>query len=297
MRVVFFGLPMAALALLHDGHDVVIAAIPRAGAPGVRRLRRRLGEARVFVKTNFDDPAFADRLAKARPDLVVSWFFTHRIPSEVIASARFGGFGVHPSLLPRHRGPDPCFWAIERGAVETGVTAHRLADEYDTGDILAVRPLLIDPSWDGWALARALDRPSMSLLRETASQFETGTPPVQWKQDEAKASYAPTPDEALLEIDFRSSVLAVLRRIRAAAPYPGAWTFIGEEAVIITRAHPTVYPKGLLPGEASIFDGLAVVAAADGGIALDGGRIVLEDDREVIASAADFARLVVAART
>ena len=68
----------------------------------------------------------------------------------VLEVAPLGAIGVHPSLLPRHRGPDPYFWAIESGDLETGVTAHRLEEEYDTGAILAQRRLAIDASWNSW---------------------------------------------------------------------------------------------------------------------------------------------------
>ena len=47
MRVAFFGLPLAALLLHRDGHEIVHAAISRADAVGNRRIRRVLGAARV----------------------------------------------------------------------------------------------------------------------------------------------------------------------------------------------------------------------------------------------------------
>jgi methionyl-tRNA formyltransferase len=55
------------------------------------------------------------RIAAAEPELLVSWFWTKRVPARVRALAPLGAIGVHPSLLPRHRGPDPFFWAIDQG--------------------------------------------------------------------------------------------------------------------------------------------------------------------------------------
>src|SRR6185436_17968339 len=113
----------------------------------------------------------AARVRALQPDLLVSWFWTTRLPMALIEAARFGGIGAHPSLLPRHRGPDPTYWAIASGDVETGVTVHRIAEDYDTGAILAQERLAIDPHWNAWNLARALDRPSLRLLRATAARF------------------------------------------------------------------------------------------------------------------------------
>ncbi len=133
-------------------------------APGLRRLGTRIAPGRTHLRPAVDNPATVARVQAADPDLIVSWFWTTRLPEPILRLAP--AVGVHPSLLPRHRGPDPCFWAIDAGDEVTGVTAHRLAAEYDTGDILGRRELRIDPSWNGWTLARALDRPSLSLLRE-----------------------------------------------------------------------------------------------------------------------------------
>jgi len=290
MRIAFFGLPMAALMLLEDGHDITLASLSRAGLPGTRRLRRALGE-RVLIKPRVDR-AFA---AKIRADLVVSWFWVKKLPIEVVRAAPLGGFGVHPSLLPRWRGPDPCFWAIDSGDPITGVTAHRLDAEYDTGAVLGRREVRIDPRWDAWQLARALDRPSLALLRETASAFARGTPPIETEQTGA-VSQAPEPGDDLLALDFHQGVDAILRRIRAAAPYPGAWAFIGDEAVVITRASRGPALRALEPGEAAVVEGRAVVAAVDGGVVLDGGRRVNDDEDEISLGARDLAAIVEGAR-
>src|SRR5580658_2078483 len=191
MRLVFFGLPLAALLLARDGHDIAWAALCRRGAIGTRRLTRRLGRERVAVLPDLEgDEAFA-RVRDARPELLVSWFWTKKVPARVLALAP--SVGVHPSLLPRHRGPDPSFWAIDAGDEVTGVTAHRLEVEYDTGAILAQRTLPIDPAWNGWRLARALDRPSLGLLRQVVQAHAEGRPPAGRSQDEAQATAAPEP--------------------------------------------------------------------------------------------------------
>jgi methionyl-tRNA formyltransferase len=269
MRVAFFGLPLAALLLDADGHEIVHAAICRAGALGTRRLRARIGAGRVFVKPNLGSEAAQARVEASRPDLVVSWFWTTRIPMRIVNAARYGGFGVHPSLLPRHRGPDPYFWAVDAGDPETGVTAHRLAEEYDTGALLGRRALAIDPSWSAWRLAKRLDRPSLALMRETARAFASGMPPAETPQDEALATEAPEPDDAMLELRWTWTTDRIVRRVRAASPWPGAYTVLGDEDLVVTRVEPVSdFPRALAPGESAIVAGRAVVRTADGAVAL-----------------------------
>jgi methionyl-tRNA formyltransferase len=297
MRIAFFGLPLGALRLVHDGHEVVLAAIsrsPEEGAVGMRRLLARLGRERVMQEPDVTSEGFLERARSAKPDIVVSWFWTTRIPMTVVGRAHLGGFGVHPSLLPRHRGPDPYFWAIEAGDAETGVTAHRIAEDYDTGAILAQRRLAIDPSWSSWKLARALDRPSLALLCATARAFAEGTPPREEPQDEARVTLAPAPTEELLALRWGEPSARIERRVRAAGPWPGAFTEIGEALVTLTLVRPTAdYPRALAPGEAAVHkDGSAIVRTGDSAVELLQGRD--EDERPL--DAAGLARVVHAAR-
>lgn len=280
MKIAFLGLPLAACLLHADGHEIVVAALSRADetALGKRRLARLIGGQRVVVKPRLD-AALLRRVTGA--DLLVSWFWTNKIPPAFVAATRLGGFGVHPSLLPRHRGPDPTSWAILSGDVETGVTAHRIAAEYDTGAILAQRSLPIDPSWNAWQLAKALDRPSLRLLREVCAAFARGEPPEERQQNEALATEAPFLSEEQARLVWDASTEHTMRLIRALAPSPGAFTTIGERDVSIVRARPAAGAPALLelPGEAAMIDGRALVRTRDGAIEL----LVVEHGDEVFA--------------
>ncbi len=294
MRIAFVGLPLAALLLARDGHTIVWAGICRRGAIGTRRLTRLLGEDRVAVVPDLARSARAIR--EAKPDLVVSWFWTKNVPRAIREAAPLGAIGVHPSLLPRHRGPDPTFWAIDSGDSETGVTAHVLDDDYDTGAILGQKRLAIDPEWSAWRLAKRLDRPSLALLRETALAYARGEPPTPRAQDEALATEAPAPEDEQLEIRWSDPAEAIARRVRAASPWPGAFTEIAGTVVTLTRARATRdAPQALDPGEAYVRgDGVVVVRAGGGGVELLAGRIEYDDaERELDTS--DLADLVRAA--
>jgi methionyl-tRNA formyltransferase len=295
VRIAFFGLPLAGLLLLADGHDLVLAASPRRDAPGNRRLRGRLGKR--FLSPRAEDPALASKVKASGAELLVSWFWTTLLPAPVLAACPLGAIGVHPSLLPRHRGPDPYFWAIDRGDTTTGVTAHRLEAAYDTGAILAQRTLAIDPAWNAWQLAKALDRPSLSLLREVVNAFARGEPPPSIPQDEALATLAPAPDDELSMLRFDRPTEAVLRRVRALAPAPGAFTEIGDTPVCVVEAERARrFPGALLPGEAAVIDGRAVVRTADGAVALLAAHLDGADPDDPALSAAALAHLVTAAK-
>ncbi len=283
MRIAFFGLPLAALLLHHDGHTIVHAAVCRKGAVGLRRLRRVLGTARVSVTPRVD-AAFLERFAAEPPDLVVSWFWTKRLPKEVLRLAPRGALGVHPSLLPRHRGPDPYFWAIDAGDAVTGVTAHVLEEEYDTGAVLAQETISVHPTWNAWTLAKKLDRPSLRVLRRVVAAEAKGEPYPRVPQDAALATEAPQPDDDLLELDWHAPTAAIVRRVRAAGPWPGAFTRIGHgddapTVALLDVAALDAYPRALEPGECAVVgDGQVVIRTGDGAIAVRAARPEPDDD-------------------
>lgn len=273
LRIVFFGLPLAALLLARDGHDVALAALSRTDTVGLRRARRAFGD-RLVIKPSVRDPALIERVRALAPDLLVSWFWTTRLPMTLVNAARHGGIGAHPSLLPRHRGPDPTYWAIASGDEETGVTVHRIAAEYDTGEILAQERLRIDPAWNAWLLARALDRPSLRLLRATVARFARGEDVRGIAQDPALATLAPIPDDEACAIRWARPTAEILRHIRGLAPAPGAWTEVdGALVTILKAAAATRFPEALAPGEGIVEDGRVLVRTGDGAIEVTHGEI------------------------
>lgn len=292
MRIAFFGLPIAAGLLAHDGHEIVYAAVSMP-APGLRRLTRRIAPGRVWLKPDVSAASTLAQIDAAAPELLVSWFWTKKLPPALLRMAR--GVGVHPSLLPRHRGPDPYFWALDCGDEVTGVTAHVLEPEYDAGAILGRREVRIASRWNAWDLARALDRPSLALLREVVRAYANATPPTPEPQDERRVTMAPTPTKSELAIRWAWTAERIHRRVRAAAPWPGAWTAIEEHIVTLVRVRPTTdFPATLAPGEAAVRrDGVAVVRAGSEAVELLEGR----SEEEEPLGRDHFSALVVGARS
>ncbi len=297
MRFLYFGLPLGAEVLRRAGFVPSVASFGHR-APGLRRARTRLAvsaipdagraEARalerplLLFKPDLDDPVVRAALASARPDAILSWFWPNRIPEAVLALAPRGAFGVHPSLLPRHRGPDPYFHAILAGDEESGVTLHRLDRGYDTGPIIAQRALAIGRDDDAYRLARRLDRPSLSLLVECARRLEAGEALEGAPQDEARATLAPRPLEDELSIDWDAPLDQALRLVRAASPAPLASVLFGDRLVFVraARAFDGVVPDVLEPGEAlRVPEGIAVVCGD--GRALLLVEVELEDGERV----------------
>ncbi len=250
MRILYFGIPLGALALARAGFPPAAAVVGPLDLPGRRRLRRTLPRALLLGLPNLDVPEVQATLRSTEPDLVLSFFWPRRIPAEVLGWAP--ALGTHPSLLPRWRGPDPYYWAIAAGDTKTGVTLHRLGSEYDTGPIVAQTSVAIEPDDDAWSLAKRLDRPALALLIDAARRRAQGDPLLGTPQDPAGVTWAPVPRAEDLAIDWRQPAETIARRVRAAAPRPGATAQLGGAVVRVLRvalARETP-PPGLMPAEA-----------------------------------------------
>ena len=124
---------------------------------GLGRLRRLAGgrgtlaglaAARGLPVHDLDDvndAATAAALRAARPDLLVSLHFDQIFTAATLALAPLGGINLHPSLLPRHRGPVPAIWALAEPEPAFGVTIHRLVPRIDAGAILAQAAVPLPP--------------------------------------------------------------------------------------------------------------------------------------------------------
>ena len=131
------------------------------------------------------------RLAEAGCEAVLCAGYYHRIP--VIPDLPI--VNVHPSLLPRGRGPWPMPCAILRGEKELGVTFHRMTAELDAGPILLQRPVAVLPGDDLEALTVRLGCTAAEMTAELMADFDR-----LWRravpQREEEAEYWPCPTEA-----------------------------------------------------------------------------------------------------
>jgi methionyl-tRNA formyltransferase len=118
----------------------------------------------------------------------------------------------HPSLLPRHRGPNPVAWAIRNGETEIGFTLHRMDAELDTGNILAQVPVPLDDehSWD--ELEPKLVTVISDLLPVALTRAEQGDP---GDPQSGEGSYDPLFEPEYRWIDWAKTASEVYRQVRA----------------------------------------------------------------------------------
>lgn len=149
MRLVFFGSPQDAVPALHllldAGHDVAaVYSRPDRGAGRSRQSRPTPVKAaaesrglRVETPKGLRNAEVQQELAALGADIFVVVAYGRILPPEVLAIPRLGVVNIHPSLLPRHRGPSPVATTILEGDSQTGVTLMLLDEGIDSGPLLA----------------------------------------------------------------------------------------------------------------------------------------------------------------
>ncbi|HET9315427.1 MAG TPA: formyltransferase family protein [Vicinamibacteria bacterium] len=218
-RVVMFGSgspisteALSALARETDVVGVVVPAGPRIRGPfsAVRAWRRRrstqvlrtlAGEAVTLSFDRHQPGRGADAVRALRPDLVCVATFPWLLPSAVLEAAPLGAIGVHPSALPRHRGPAPLFWTYHDDDAEAGVSVFRIDEGVDAGAVLGAESFALERGRLGSDLYAEIARRGAALLVRAALETVSGrAAPV--PQDEAHATREPLPRPGRFRIDF-----------------------------------------------------------------------------------------------
>jgi methionyl-tRNA formyltransferase len=161
---------------------------PKPTLPLHPYLVERMDPTPRFAPRSLRGAATQEKLSATAPDLIVVACFPWRIPQALIDTATIAAVNLHPSLLPRWRGPDPIAWALAEGDETTGITIHLLDEDFDTGPILAQRSIPINSSESMEELEDRLAKLGAELLVELVRGLPAlPTPRV---QDESQATYA-----------------------------------------------------------------------------------------------------------
>ena len=290
LRVVFMGTPAFALPVLSallevEAYDVVgVYSQPdRQSGRGKRvvfsevkkyAIEQGLG---VFQPASLRcDEKAQDELASLSPNLIVVAAYGLFLPADTLGLPRLGCLNVHPSLLPRYRGPSPVAAAILNGDAFTGVTVMLIDEGMDSGPIVVQRETPIWPEETADHLATRLFRMGSGLLVENLPQWERGE--VQARpQDNTQASVTHRLNKDDGEIDWSRPAAYIARQVRAYHPWPGSFTYWRGRLLKIIQASASGSGVGapVTPGQVELLG----VGHAGGGVGIGTGEGVLEVQR------------------
>lgn len=187
------------------------------------------------------DTDFLAELQKEQWDAFIVASYGKILPQALLDIPKFGTINLHPSLLPKLRGPSPIRSAILEDAKEIGVSIMKLDDKMDHGPLIGqkVVPVLEWPP-RGRELDALLAREGAQLLAEVLPKYFSGEV-APWEQDHSQATYCKIFLKEEGEIDLKGDAYHNLLKIRAFDGWPSTFTYFersGERIrVVIVDAH------------------------------------------------------------
>jgi methionyl-tRNA formyltransferase len=227
----------------------------------------RLCAERGIESITVDDanhPDVAARIRALAPDFLFSFYYRKMLGADILGIPRRGALNMHGSLLPKYRGRVPTNWAVINGETETGASLHYMEVKPDAGNLVAQTsvPILGDDTAHE-VFQKVVVAAEMTLVR-ALPQLISGTAPCVPLNLKAGSYFSGRkPEDG--RIDWTKSARDVYNLIRAVAPpYPGAFTDIDGERIVIARARTIVAASKRLAGTVICDPQRAVIICGDG---------------------------------
>ncbi|MCU0608399.1 MAG: hypothetical protein MUF22_01360 [Chitinispirillaceae bacterium] len=165
---------------------------------------------------------------------IVSSF--HRIFSPSHLSKFRHSINIHPSLLPRHRGATPTNWTCRKGETITGLTAHTMDADVDSGSRIYTRTLL-NPFMNDNQLRKALSFLSRELVSDIIRNFPEYAP-LPARQDDNSYECARNEKDAVIKLEEIESIQDLINHIKAFTNYPMPGIQIGKNIFTVDFENP-----------------------------------------------------------
>lgn len=168
--------------LLSSGHNVVATGVykplvfeARIIALENASLALAASQADIpVIDLSVSDEDIVDLCSHFSVDVILMSCYSKRLSDAIINLATFGCYNMHPSLLPRFRGPEPVFWQMKAGG-DLGVSWHRVVHDFDAGDILAQRKVFVNDGADHATISQQLAQTGALLMEKLLADIASGS--------------------------------------------------------------------------------------------------------------------------
>lgn len=233
MKIVFFGndnFGIPCLITLKRKYEIscVITAPDRPKGRGLKVSPTPVKEWAVTNGIDVYQPEIFDedfilKLKKIEPDFIILISYGKILPPSILNIPKITSINVHPSLLPKYRGPAPIEWALINGEKETGITIIKMDEKIDTGEIILQEKVEILPSDNAFTLKNKLSYLAQEVLVKGIEIYlkERKTYP-----QIGEVSYAPKLKKEDGLIKWEKDAEKIYNLIRGVIVWPGAYTYI-----------------------------------------------------------------------
>ena len=240
LKIMFFGTSSFALPVLKQLllNDYSISAVFTGG--GQIEVEAQKHGIKVFKPASLKkDNDILEQFKMLNPDLCIVAAYGKIIPSSYMSMPHYGFVNVHPSVLPKYRGPSPVQTAILNGDTETGASVMIVDQKVDHGPILASVKYKIPKTKYNEEISKEIFELGGKLLIETLPKYlKNELRPVE--QDHGQATYSRKFQRQDGKINWNKTAEEIYNEIRALNPEPGTWTTWKGKALNIKIAESSV---------------------------------------------------------
>ncbi len=266
INILFAGTPEFAipgLAYLLDNYNV-IGILTKPDKPAGRGLKLKPPAVKEFaIKHNLkvfqpkklkENIKLFNEINELKPDILISISYGKIFPSDFVKLFPYGGINFHPSLLPGYKGPSPIRWVLLNGEEITGVTAHTITENIDTGKIVARKKLTINLEWAYGELYNKLSKITAEIIKPAIKNCLSNQFIDAVDEYKVKNFYARKLTKEDFRINWKKESEQILNLIRASSPDIGAYTYYNNILIKIWKAKKINYEGKENPGTILEYD-------------------------------------------
>ena len=284
MKIIFFGTPNFAATnlkyLLEKGFEIVAIVTPPDSRKGRGKQLKPCAVKEVGLENNIPvlqplklrDEEFISKLKNYNADLFVVVAF-RMLPEVVWKMPMKGTINLHASLLPHYRGAAPINWAIINGEEKTGVTTFFIDEKIDTGNIILQKEIIIHKDEIVGELHDRLMNLGANLVSETVINIKNNSVTTQKQKNDSQKT-APKLFPENCKINWNNSIDKIYDHIRGLNPFPGAWSDMMNNNVIISLKIYKIRKEEIIHKE--VIKSI-ITTKNDIRIAVNGGYIIIDE--------------------
>lgn len=281
MKIVFFGTPSFSAKILEyliEHGQNVVAVVTRPDRPrgrsqkmlpaAVKALsKKKWPNIPVFTPEKASSPEFVEQIKPCDADVFIVASYGEILKKNLLEVPKKMSINVHPSLLPKHRGPTPYRGTILAGDKETGVTIIEMVLKMDAGDMLDIVKIPLDEDILYGELEEKLSRLSGPALLRVLKKIELGTLEKTPQNHEA-ATFTKKITLEDRQINWDRPAEEIHNQVRAYSPLPGAFAIVeidGQTKRLGIKKTKKILNESGQPGQTISWDKEQWIIACDEG--------------------------------
>jgi methionyl-tRNA formyltransferase len=233
MKIIFFGSPhfvIPVLEALTKHYDVLAVVTSPDKKVGRKQLLTPSPIKQFALQHNIsvlEMESIKLRIENEKVDLFIVAAYGKIIPKEILDLPKYGAINIHPSELPKYRGPSPITQTLLNGDKTSAITFMQMDKKMDHGPILTSIPYEIHDNATTQTLTQDMFQKSADLLPEIIDDYITGKiKPIPQNNEEATYTKLITKQDGYINLDSPPAKEQLNQMIKAYFPWPNVWSKI-----------------------------------------------------------------------